>query len=59
MANIPFMIENLDTKESYTVTVGKDGKYASATDNTLWFHKSTFGDSEGKTAGLGKLPLGH
>lgn len=59
LANIPFMIENLDTKESYTVTVGKDGKYASATDNTLWFHKSTFGDSEGKTAGLGKLPVGH
>ena len=59
LANIPFTIENLDTKESYTVTVGKDGKYASATDNTLWFHKSTFGDSEGKTAGLGKLPVGH
>lgn len=59
LANIPFIIENLDTKESYTVTVGKDGKYASATDNTLWFHKSTFGDSEGKTAGLGKLPVGH
>ncbi len=59
LANIPFTIENLDTKESYIVTVGKDGKYASATDNTLWFHKSTFGDSEGKTAGLGKLPVGH
>lgn len=59
LANIPFTIENLDTKESYTVTVGKDGKYASATDNTLWFHKSTFGDSEGKTTGLGKLPVGH
>ena len=59
LANIPFTIENLDTKESYTVTVGKDGKYSSATDDTLWFHKSTSGDSEGKTAGLGKLPVGH
>lgn len=59
LANIPFTIENLDTKESYTVTVGKDGKYSSATDNTLWFHKSISGDSEGKTAGLGKLPVGH
>ena len=59
LANIPFTIENLDTKESYTVTVGKDGKYSSVTDDTLWFHKSAIGDSEGKTAGLGKLPVGH
>lgn len=59
LANIPFTIENLDTKESYTITVGKDGKYSSATDDSLWFHKSAIGDSEGKTAGLGKLPVGH
>lgn len=59
LANIPFTIENLDTKESYTVTVGKDGKYSSATDDTLWFHKSISRDSEGKTTGLGKLPVGH
>lgn len=59
LANIPFTIENLDTKESYTITVGKDGKYSSATDDSLWFHKSAAGDSEGKTAGLGKLPVGH
>ena len=59
LANIPFTIENLDTKESYTITAGKDGKYSSATDDSLWFHKSAIGDSEGKTAGLGKLPVGH
>lgn len=59
LSNIQFVLENTDTKESYTITTDSAGHYDSSTDANLWFHSTTDGDSSSKRDGLGKLTKGH
>lgn len=59
LSNIQFVLENTDTKESYTITTDSEGHYDSSTDANLWFHSTSDGDASSKRDGLGKLTKGH
>lgn len=59
LSNIQFVLENTDTKESYTITTDSAGHYDSSTDANLWFHSTSDRDSSSKRDGLGKLTKGH